>query len=521
MRSFNSNGTLRWAFGLSGLGNGPAAIDSSGHIYIGTDDYGGYASLYCFNSNGTTKWQLNWGSDYTYSCPVFDVNGNIYIGNSGKHYSDPEIESDFLSLNAEDGSTRWSYHMGPVNSCGAALDQSTRIYIATLNQDLYVLNSNGTLGWSYGLNGEGFSSPSIDSNGRAYVGCGRELSDSRYLRAFNTNGTLLWSYETDSSVNSCPAIDSNNRIYFGAMTGDNNVYCLNSNGSLSWSYKTGETVQGHAIIGSDGKVYVGANDNNLYCFNSTGSFSWSYECGLSIYASAAMDSSGRICYGSLDNVFYVIDQAPTQTPTITPTWDTRTPTYTATETPTLTPTPTITPTPTATAISTITPTGAPTPVPPTPAPATSTPTAQMSPTSTPSATPPAPTPIPPLIVDPGPLTAGERFTLGIILNENITKPFDFYLLAETPAAVYTIYLNGKIKKGITPIFKNVLKFNAPYFKTVSPRVMIPASMKGKTITFYTAVIDAGKKPPIKKLSELTPNTLYVIMMDKKTVMVGQ
>ena len=189
--------------------------------------------------------------------------------------------------------------------------------------------------------------------------------------------------------------------------------------------------------------------------------------------------------------------------------DTATPTpiQTPTDTPTITPTPTQTPTDTPTETPTETPTQTP----------TRTPTAQMSPTSTPSATPPAPTPIPPLVIDPGPLTLGQPFTLGISLIQDITQPFDFYLLAETPAGVYTIYTNGKIKKGIIPIFKNVRKFSAPYFKTVYPKVRIPVSMKGKTVTFYTAAIDAGKKPPVRKLSDLTPSTLYVIMMGKKIV----
>ncbi|MCX6339794.1 MAG: hypothetical protein NTX71_07730 [Candidatus Aureabacteria bacterium] len=142
----------------------------------------------------------------------------------------------------------------------------------------------------------------------------------------------------------------------------------------------------------------------------------------------------------------------------------------------------------------------------------------MSPTSTPSATPPAP--VPPLVIGPGPLTAGQPFTLGIALIENITRPFDFYLLAETPAGVYRIYFNGSLKKGIKPIYKNVRRYNAPYFKTVSPKVRIPASMKGKTITFYAAAIEAGKKPPVRKLSDLTPTTQYVIMFDKKSKIVS-
>ena len=144
----------------------------------------------------------------------------------------------------------------------------------------------------------------------------------------------------------------------------------------------------------------------------------------------------------------------------------------------------------------------------------------MSPTSTP--TPPAPTatPIPPLVVIPGALTTGQTFSLYVALVEDITQPFDFYLLADTPAGVYTIYLNGKIKKGITPLYKNVKSFTKDYITTVRPAVKIPAPMKGKTITFYIVAVEAGKKPPVRKLSDLTAFTQFVIMMDKASAVVN-
>ncbi|MCX6357168.1 MAG: hypothetical protein NT045_04715 [Candidatus Aureabacteria bacterium] len=99
-------------------------------------------------------------------------------------------------------------------------------------------------------------------------------------------------------------------------------------------------------------------------------------------------------------------------------------------------------------------------------------------------------------------------------------PFDFYFLAETPAGVYTIYLNGSVKKGIKPLYRNVREHPAPYFKTVRPDVKIPLSMKGKAITFYTAVIEAGKVLPVKRFSDLRLDSPYVIMMDKKSVTVA-
>jgi hypothetical protein len=45
-------------------------------------------------------------------------------------------------------------------------------------------------------------------------------------------------------------------------------------------------------------------------------------------------------------------------------------------------------------------------------------------------------------------------------------------------------------------------------------------MKGKTITFYAAMIQAGKKPPVRKLSDLTPSTKYVILMAKAAAVVN-
>lgn len=192
---------------------------------------------------------------------------------------------------------------------------------------------------------------------------------------------------------------------------------------------------------------------------------------------------------------------PTMTPTLTPT---RTPTQTPSATPTVTPTQTPTPTPSAT------PTETPTQTP------TITPTPTLTPTGTPTLPPPVtPTPtVPPLIVQPGKLTAGQPFSMCLALTEDVTKPFDFYLFADSPAGIYTLYLNGDVKKGITPLYRNVPRLSKGFATTVRPKVKIPAGMKGKTVTFYAVVVEAGKMPPVKRPSDLTPETLYVIYLGK-------
>ena len=124
--------------------------------------------------------------------------------------------------------------------------------------------------------------------------------------------------------------------------------------------------------------------------------------------------------------------------------------------------------------------------------------------------------MPPLAVDPGPLTGGYNFILNLALHQSINVALDFYLLADTQYGPYTIYLDGRVEKGITALYRNVQGVKAPFVTTVRPQVILPLTMAGEEITFYAAVIQAGKIPPVKGLSELTPETLYVIMMDKKT-----
>ena len=128
--------------------------------------------------------------------------------------------------------------------------------------------------------------------------------------------------------------------------------------------------------------------------------------------------------------------------------------------------------------------------------------------------------MPVLEIEPSELSAGASFQFTVTLRENINDRFDAYILADTPVGPYTICANGRVEKGIKAVYTNVPGFPAPFILTVAPRVAIPASMAGKEITFYVVVVNAGQLPPVNSLSELTPNTQFVILMDKKTATVA-
>ncbi len=86
------------------------------------------------------------------------------------------------------------------------------------------------------------------------------------LYVINSNGSLAWTYTAGDAIWSSVAIDSGGKIYFGSD--DARFYILNSNGSLSWSLVAGAQVRSSASIGSDGRVYVGSQDNMVYCIGS-------------------------------------------------------------------------------------------------------------------------------------------------------------------------------------------------------------------------------------------------------------
>jgi hypothetical protein len=143
------------------------------------------------------------------------------------------------------------------------------------------------------------------------------------------------------------------------------------------------------------------------------------------------------------------------------------------------------------------------------------------PTPLPTSTPlPTPVPLPPISIEPSGLTAGQSFTLDFILGREMNRPFDFYILADTPYGPYTIFPNGSVVKGIRPIYTSIPWYPAPFAMTIRPAVTIPYSMSGSMLTLYAATVQAGMRPPVRSLAEVEPDSPYLILLSKKAVAVN-
>ena len=159
-----SNGVIDWTYPAGGEGTG-ISIASDGTIHYG----GGYEYEYAINPDGTLKWR------YSLVNGAFRANA---IGSNNHIWctDDNGVNSKVVCLNP-DGSLDWEYGIPnwigePWDTTGLALDSNDVVFIGCRDNNLYAINADGTLRWSYTAGNEIRSgikfSPSEDT---VYFGC--------------------------------------------------------------------------------------------------------------------------------------------------------------------------------------------------------------------------------------------------------------------------------------------------------------------------------------------------------------
>lgn len=127
--------------------------------------------------------------------------------------------------------------------------------------------------------------------------------------------------------------------------------------------------------------------------------------------------------------------------------------------------------------------------------------------------------LPPLVIEAEPevVTGRSAFAMDVELNENITQPFDFYLLMDSPFGIFTVSFDGRLTPGIRPLFRNIPGIPAPIFVTVWSQMIVPSGLPSGIYTFYAAAIEAGTVPPVAGLADLRPTTEHVLLLDIEPV----
>ena len=199
------------------------------------------------------------------------------------------------------GTLVWSFQTSDIiGASSPSIGSDGTIYVGSWDSNVYAINKNGTVQWSFPTNKYVFSTPTVAANGTIYVS-----STDRYLYALNPNGSLAWKFQSGGFGNSSPALAPDGTIYLCAY--DNNFYAINPNGKLKWSFYIGNQSDSTPAIGPDGTIYVGCNDGILYALNPAGTLKWAYFTGNVITGSPAIGPDGTIYIGSQDQKLYAID----------------------------------------------------------------------------------------------------------------------------------------------------------------------------------------------------------------------
>ena len=249
----------------------------------------GLSSVDTIADTGWPKWSYTTGGGIGDSSPAIGADGTIYVGSE---------DHNLYAINPN-GTLKWSYTTGDWIESSPAIGADATIYVGSNDHNLYTIDPNGGLKWSYTTGGGIASSPAIGADGTIYVG-----SDDNNIYAINPNGGLKWSYTTGNWIASSPAIGADGTIYVGSS--DHKLYAIDPNGTLKWSYTTDSQIVSSPAIGADGTIYVGSDGYKLYAINPDGTLKWSYTTGGSVRSSPAIGADGTIYIGSWDNKLYAI-----------------------------------------------------------------------------------------------------------------------------------------------------------------------------------------------------------------------
>jgi len=266
--------------------------------------------VYAVNlDNGTQKWRFPVEPDNKitfFAPPALTEDGQLIVGSYDKV---------LYSLNPENGQQNWTFDGSQDLYIAGPLVNGERIYAPSSDSNLYVLDYDGELLWTFGTEFEQWATPSIEGNtlylpsmdhvvyaldaqsgdllwtsedlGGALAGTPPfEEQSALYIGTLNSemvalnnqNGEILWRIPTEGWVWSGPALDKD-VLYFGDMTGT--FYSIDANsGSNNWQpYMLGsenkQGITGTPLVTED-TIYIGSENGVFTALNSDGgSLRWS------------------------------------------------------------------------------------------------------------------------------------------------------------------------------------------------------------------------------------------------------
>jgi len=287
VHAVNSNGTLKWELAAGTNFRGTPTLGGDGTIYTNWDyatgKNGSGDRIYAVSSDGAKKWSFSSGSaSEGVGLSVVGSDGTIYI---------TSLDKNLYAINP-DGTLKWKLDLNEGMWTYVSLGDDGIIYAGSYDSVVYGVNAGGVKVFTSAAVGSLASGvPTIAADGSIYM-----TNYATQLYALNSDGSVKWSYTNGPTRNfSSVSLADSGVLYFNSYNGKA-LIALNADGTTRWTYPNpaGTVLTGSPIVGQDGVIYFNANGTNkVYAINSDGSFRWSYnKASPGGNSTPALDSNG-------------------------------------------------------------------------------------------------------------------------------------------------------------------------------------------------------------------------------------
>lgn len=244
--AISEKGEILWKYNFDLRTPTAPLFDSDGNIYVGASD-----GLYVLNPNGTLRTYVDVVKNIHEMALSTDT---LYIETNEKLYA--------MSMNF---TIKWSFDMGWVKpGVPPIIGDDGRVYVLNSNGSLYSISTDGKVVWSkqrvidfgYGYHNSLYTISYIPST----------INKSLLSKLSAKDGKTIWKHVISTDFINNPVIGGNNYVYVATWFSKNNtglLYYFSPEGKPVWSLRFHGDISPLAI-NKNGTLYVGTTNGTLY-----------------------------------------------------------------------------------------------------------------------------------------------------------------------------------------------------------------------------------------------------------------
>ncbi|MDR3574029.1 MAG: PQQ-binding-like beta-propeller repeat protein [Anaerolineaceae bacterium] len=193
-------------------------------------------------------------------------------------------------LDAKKGTLTWSFTGATNRWIGGALFVNNLILAPNADNNLYALNLNGSLQWTFKNSVHALWSQPITDGKTVFV----SSTDHNVYDLQISNGQKIWSTDVGGSILGSPTLNQDNSVLYVGTLGGQVVALDAASGKILWRFSAAGEIWGSPVFNKD-VVYIGDRSNSVYAIDAkTGKSIWKVDVGSNVIGSGAIAQDGVI-----------------------------------------------------------------------------------------------------------------------------------------------------------------------------------------------------------------------------------